>query len=96
MAKLTVRNLDPEVALRLRQRATAHGCSVEEEIRRVLRDAVLVAARHEVHAEIEPVPLGSRIAARFVGLGFHGELPELRAKEAAPADFGPQNRFASQ
>jgi antitoxin FitA len=79
MAQFTVRNLEDEVALRLKQRAAKRGRSMEEEVRRVLRESV--------RDELESVPLGTRIAARFAGLGFTGELPELRGREVIAPDF---------
>ena len=41
---LTIRKLDPAVNERLRLRAAEHGCSMEEEARRILCDAVAPAA----------------------------------------------------
>ena len=40
MAALTIRNLDETTKRRLRMRAAEHGHSMEEEVRRVLREAV--------------------------------------------------------
>jgi plasmid stability protein len=40
MASLSVRRLDEETLSRLRIRAAKHGVSMEEEARRVLKDAV--------------------------------------------------------
>ena len=40
MASITIRNLDDDVKSRLRVRAADHGRSMEEEARRILRDAV--------------------------------------------------------
>lgn len=40
MAGLSVRRLDDETLLRLRIRAAKHGVSMEEEARRILKDAV--------------------------------------------------------
>ena len=40
MAMLTIRNLDDEVKGRLRVRAAKHGCSMEEEARQILRQAL--------------------------------------------------------
>ena len=37
MATLTVRNVDEELKQNLRQRAAAYGCSMEEEVRSILR-----------------------------------------------------------
>ena len=40
MASLSVRKLDDETLSRLRMRAAKHGVSMEEEARRILKDAV--------------------------------------------------------
>jgi plasmid stability protein len=40
MPQLLVRNLDNEIVRHLKQRAGEHGVSVEEEHRRILRDAL--------------------------------------------------------
>lgn len=40
MANLSVRKLDEETLARLRVRAAHHGISMEEEVRRILREAV--------------------------------------------------------
>jgi plasmid stability protein len=40
MAHITIRNLDDATKRRLRVRAAEHGCSMEEEARRILRNAV--------------------------------------------------------
>jgi len=40
MAQLIVRNLDPVIARRLKERARRHGVSAEEEHRRILRAAL--------------------------------------------------------
>lgn len=81
MAQVVFRNIEDEVKSRLKQRATEHGWSMEEEVRQILRAAV--AERGQVRTK-----LGSRIAARFAGLGLQGELLELRSREAAPMDPG--------
>lgn len=80
MAQLLVRNLDDDVKARLQIRARRHGHSTEEEVREILRNAV----RDEGGAR---APLGSRLAARFAGLGLTEEIPELRGQPARPADF---------
>lgn len=78
MAQFTVRNLEEDVKLGLQRRAAQHGCSMEEEVRRILRQAV--------KAQAQPgVGLGSRIAARFAGQGLDAELPELKGQPAQPA-----------
>ena len=40
MASITIRNLDDDVKTRLRIRAAGYGCSMEEEVRLILREAV--------------------------------------------------------
>lgn len=82
MAQIVVRNLEESVKAKLRRRAAEHGCSMEEEVRAVLRAAVGGA----------PAPsggLGSEIAALFrsIGLENEQEIPELRGFTAEPACF---------
>ena len=81
MAQLIVRNLDEHLKAELQARARRHGCSTEEEVRRILRDAV----EGDVPARL---PLGSRIAARFAEAGFEEDIPELRGTPARPAKLG--------
>ena len=60
MANLTIRNLDEDLKTRLRVRAARNGCSMEQEVRDILRKAVL-----------PPVPDSNfveRIRARFADL----------------------------
>ena len=42
MASITIRNLDDDIKTRLRLAAARHGCSMEEEARRILRTVLLV------------------------------------------------------
>lgn len=61
MAALTVRNIEPEIKDKLRRAAAAHGRSMEEEVRSILRNAL---------AQPSPASgLGSRVHARFAALG---------------------------
>ncbi len=80
MADLLIRHLDDDVNAKLQRRARHHGRSMEEEVSEILRDAV----RDEVGT---PAPLGSRIAARFAGVGLTEDIPELRSEQARPADL---------
>jgi len=82
MAELLIRHLDDDVTAKLQRRARRHGHSIEEEICEILRDAV----RDEGGTR---EPLGSRIAARFAGLGLTEDVPELRGEQARPADLEP-------
>lgn len=80
MAQVVVRNLDEDIKDGLKRRAAAHGWSMEEEARQILRQAVVGEARTVTR-------LGSRIAQRFAKLGLKEALPELRGQAARPADF---------
>lgn len=80
MAQLLVRHLDDDVKAKLQRRARRHGHSTEEEVREILRNAV----RDE---EGPREPLGTRLAARFAGLGLSQDTPELRGEQARPADL---------
>ncbi|PYQ67958.1 MAG: toxin-antitoxin system [Acidobacteria bacterium] len=82
MAQLLVRHLDDDVKTKLQVRARRHGRSTEEEVREILRNAV----KDEGVAQ---VPLGTRIAARFAGIGLTEDVPELRGEQARPADLEP-------
>jgi plasmid stability protein len=80
MAQLIVRNIDEDVKRRLRERAERRGKSMEAEARDILSSAL-------AETERPSVGLGTRIAARFAGLGLDSEIEELRGEEARPADF---------
>jgi plasmid stability protein len=79
MTSLTIRNLDEPIEAGLRLRAAEHGCSMEEEARRILRQAVLPQPANE--------GLGSRIHRRFAALG-GVDLPIPSRSPARPSpDF---------
>ena len=80
MAQLLVRHLDDDVKAKLQHRARRHGRSTEEEVREILRNAVRAEGGTQG-------PLGSRLAARFAGLGLTQDIPELRGEAPRPADF---------
>jgi plasmid stability protein len=81
MAQVIVRQLEEEVKTRLKRRAQRHGRSVEEEVRHILRNAVKEESRPALR-------LGSRIAARFKGIGLDADLPELRGQAPRLPDLG--------
>jgi plasmid stability protein len=79
MAQLVVRNIDDDVKERLQRRAKKHGCSLEELVRDILRDAA---------KDDRPTGgLGSEIAARFRGLGLDQDIPRLRGFRLEPTSF---------
>ena len=61
MASITIRNLDDEVKTGLRVRAAQNGRSMEEEARRILREAVRCKQSSQNLAKL--------ISARFAPLG---------------------------
>ena len=80
MSTLTVRNLEPLLKDKLRRSAAAHGHSMEEEVRSILRQVL-------TQPTAEP-GLGSRIRARFAAVGgVELAVPE-RCDVARGADFG--------
>lgn len=80
MAQFVVRNLEEDVAKKLKQRAKRHARSMEEEVRHILRTAVQQGPE-------APQKLGTRIAARFRRSGLSTDLPEFRGVTAIAADF---------
>jgi plasmid stability protein len=80
MAQLIVRNLEDDVRDKLRDLARHHGRSMEEEVRDILRGAVMGkgAARPA---------LGSRLAERFSGHGLDEDVRELRGQPIEPPSF---------
>lgn len=82
MAQLVVRNIEESVKERLQERARRHGQSMEAEARDILRNAVL--ADHE-----DETGLGTRIAARFKGIGVNLDdtIRELREEQIRAPDF---------
>jgi plasmid stability protein len=80
---LLLRNIDAATEERLQQRAARRGRSVEDEAREILRTAV-----DQDEAGSPEAGLGTRIAARFAGLGLTEDLAEHVGGLAAPADLG--------
>ena len=61
MASVVIHNLDDEMVSQLRLRAVAHGRSMEEEVRIILREAI--------EADAGPDSLEEAIRARFAPFG---------------------------
>jgi plasmid stability protein len=79
MASITIRNLDDQVKSQLRISAARHGCSMEEEVRRILRRTLMT--------ESDQGQFGSRIHQRFAKLGGI-DLPEVdRSAPRSAPDF---------
>ena len=80
MAQLIVRNLEDDIREKLRALARSHGHSMEEEVRDILRGAVVERS--------SPQPqLGSRLAKRFAVCKLKEEIPELRGHAIEPPGF---------
>lgn len=80
MAQLVVRNLASSIKAGLQRRARRHGRSMEEEVREILRNAVL-------DEEAPALGLGTEIAALFSKAGLTADIAELRGHEIKPAKF---------
>jgi plasmid stability protein len=81
MASITIRKLDDGLKRELKQRASRHGCSMEEEARKILRDS-LERERPETIADIARELFGPKH-------GFDLDLPP-RAAFRPPPDFGKE------
>jgi plasmid stability protein len=73
MSTLTIRNLDDETKTLLRTQAARHGCSMEQEVREILRRAV--------QPPLAGGDFARRIQQRFAGL----EAEDLAIPERRPA-----------
>jgi len=84
MAQLIVRNLENDIRDRIRALAELHGCSMEEEVRQILRSAVLASAARPA---LVP-PLGTRMSERFARIGLTEDLAQLPPRALEPPSFG--------
>jgi plasmid stability protein len=80
MAQVLVRKLEDSTKRKLQKRAARHGCSMEEEIRDILRNAVKDEGRSRKG-------LGTEIAELFRGIGLDEPIQELRGYPVKPAKF---------
>ncbi|HRQ56867.1 MAG TPA: plasmid stabilization protein [Azoarcus taiwanensis] len=77
MAALTIRNVDDATKAALRIRAAQHGVSMEEEARRILREALSRAGT--------PTQLGQRLLERFAVVASDDfELPQRQPPRTPP------------
>ena len=79
MAQFVVRNLENDVAEKLKRRAKRNARSMEDEVRHILRNAVQEGSG-------QARKLGSRIAQRFRRVGLAADLPEWRGRAPRGAD----------
>jgi len=81
MTDITIHDLEDDLSQRLQVRAAAHGRSMEEEVRQILRETLGAQS-------VEESNLAERLRRRFQPLG-GVELPELeREPIREPVDFG--------
>lgn len=76
MAQLVVRNLDEGVKRRLQRRAEQHGRSMEEEVRTILREAVVTSKGDASESK----GFGTQLAEIFADVPKEFEIPP-RSKE---------------
>lgn len=79
MAMLTVRNLDEAIKSQLRIKAAQHDCSMEEEVRRILREALLPDDHQK--------GLGTRLHHQILELSGGGELKLHARRLPRPSPF---------
>lgn len=83
MTSLTIRNLDDATKQRLRIRAAHHGVSMEEEVRRILKEVL--------HPTEAPSDLGKRLRDRFAGIATEAfAVPERQVPRPAPQWDDPE------
>ncbi|MHB8950253.1 MAG: FitA-like ribbon-helix-helix domain-containing protein [Rhodoferax sp.] len=80
MSSITVRNLDEAVKNSLRVRAARRGCSMEQEVRQILQQAVAAE-------QVEEINFADRINRRFVGLQAQSLPLPPRQVTRRPPDF---------
>jgi len=80
VAQFVVRNLEDDVAEKLKRRARRNARSMEDEVRHILRSAVREGTKGAAS-------LGSRIAQRFKRAGLTEDVPEWRGQAPRAADF---------
>jgi len=85
MASLTIRSLDDRLKSLLRLEAARHGRSMEEEVRQILRSAVLGA-----NTERNGAMLAEQIKSRFSGL--HADEIALAPRQTPriPPNWNPE------
>jgi plasmid stability protein len=80
VAQFVVRNIENRVKAQLQRRAKRNGRSMEEEVRDILRNAV-------VEQDVPAGGLGTEISALFTKIGLDSDIPELRGHQIKPASF---------
>jgi plasmid stability protein len=79
MASITIRNIDETLKRKLRLQSAQHGCSMEAEVRNILRQALLPSAA--------PSDFAERVHQRFAGLTAESLLIPSRQEVRTPPDM---------
>ncbi len=82
MAQFVVRNIENQVKARLQRRARRNGRSMEEEVRDILRSAV-------IETDVPAGGLGTEISSLFGKTGLTSDIPELRGHQIDVPSFEP-------
>jgi plasmid stability protein len=80
MASITIRNLDEPLKAELRLQSARHGCSMEAEVRNILRQVLMPATTSSDFA--------ARIQQRFAGLQLDSLPIPARQTVRDPPDMG--------
>lgn len=80
MKPFVIKNLDEDVYNRLQELAQKQGCSIEETVREILRNAILQQPALNKG-------LGTRLAERFAKYQLTEELPLLPRQDLEPLIF---------
>jgi plasmid stability protein len=77
MASITIRNLDESLKTKLRLQSAQHGCSMEAEVRNILRQVLIPSAT--------PSDFADRVHQRFAGLNVDSlPIPARQAVRTPP------------
>lgn len=79
MASITIRNLDESLKSKLRLQSAQHGCSMEAEVRNILRQVLLQPTT--------PADFAGRIHKRFAGLHVDSLPIPARQEARTPPDM---------
>jgi plasmid stability protein len=79
MASITIRNLDDSLKTKLRLQSAQHGCSMEAEVRNILRQVLLPSAA--------PSDFANRVHQRFAGLKVESLPIPARQEVRTPPDM---------
>lgn len=79
MASITIRNIDETLKTKLRLQSAQHGCSMEAEVRNILRQALLPL--------VAPPDFADRVYQRFAGLNADSLPIPARQNVRTPPDM---------